>query len=502
MTTIAITDLKQRMLRGGVAKLFGQGLNFVLRVVYMMVLARLLTPADFGLVAMVTVITGIYGMFTTAGLSSATVQRADISDEQISTLFWINVAIGAAFAVLCAATAPALAAFYNEPQLLQITFALAAGFLFTGAGVQHYALLQRHLRYVAITAIDATAQVLSSLIGIGLALAGFGYWSLVAATIALPAITTAGSWFAIRWVPSRPRWSVDIRSMLHFGTTVTANNLIVYVGYNLEKVLLGRFWGPDVLGLYGRAYQLVSMPTDYLNGAIGSVAFSALSRLQHDPATLKNYFLKGYSLVLSMTLPIAMFCGLFANEIILIVFGPKWAEAAAIFRLLTPTVLVFSVINPLAWLLLSTGLQGRSLRIGLVLAPIVMISYCIGLPYGPTGVALSYSTAMVLWVVPHIWWCLKGTGISMGGLFRVLREPLLSGFAGALGALLFQLALGAALGPYARLVLGGLIMCGLYFLVLLLGFGQKSLYWDLVKLAKNASGRHPLDGKMLVPENP
>jgi PST family polysaccharide transporter len=489
------------MLRGGVAKLFGQGLNFVLRVVYMIVLARLLTPTDFGLVAMVTVITGIYGMFTTAGLSSATVQKVDVSDEQISTLFWINVIIGAAFAVLCVATAPVLAAFYKEPQLLQITFALAAGFLFTGAGVQHYALLQRHLRYVMITAIDAGSQVIATLIGIGLALAGFGYWSLVAATVALPAGTTLFSWLAVRWIPGRPRWTADIRSMLHFGTTVTANNLIVYVGYNLEKVLLGRAWGPDVLGLYGRAYQLVSMPTDYINGAIGGVAFSALSRLQSDPATLRSYFLKGYSLALSMTLPISMFCGLFANEIILIVFGPKWVEAAAIYRLLTPTVLVFAVINPLAWLMLSTGLQGRSLRIGLVLAPIVMVSYCIGLPYGPAGVALSYSTAMVLWVTPHIWWCLQGTGISMRDLFRVIREPLLSGLAGALGALAFQLTVGAGLGPSARLILGGLIMCGLYFFVLLLVFDQKSLYWGLAKLVKSGSARGSLESKTLVPEN-
>jgi PST family polysaccharide transporter len=502
MTTIAIKDLKQRMLRGGVAKLLGQGLNFVLRVIYMIVLARLLTPADFGLVAMVTVITGIYGMFTTAGLSSATVQKAAVSDEQISTLFWINVVIGTVFAVLCVATAPVLAAFYKEPQLLQIALALAAGFLFTGAGVQHYALLQRHLRYVSITAIDAGSQVVSSLIGIGLALAGFGYWSLVAATVALPAGTTLGSWLAVRWVPGRPTWSADIRSMLHFGTTVTANNLFVYVGYNLEKVLLGRAWGPDVLGLYGRAYQLVSMPTDYINGAIGGVAFSALSRLQGDPVTLRSYFLKGYSLALSMTLPTTMFCGLFANEIILIVFGPKWAEAAAIFRLLTPTVLVFAVINPLAWLLLSTGLQGRSLRIALVLAPIVMVSYCIGLPYGPTGVALSYSIAMTLWVAPHVWWCLKGTGISMHDFFRVLREPLLSGFIAAFAVLAFQVTVGTALGPYVRLILGGLIMCGLYFFVLLLVFGQKSLYWDLARLLKSATVRGSMENKALAPENP
>jgi PST family polysaccharide transporter len=499
MTTIAIQDLKQRMLRGGVAKLFGQGLNFALRVAFMVVLTRLLTPKDFGLVAMVTVVTGIFGMFTTAGLSSATVQKAKITDDQISTLFWINILIGAVFAVLCVVTAPILASFYKEPRLLQITLAMAVGFLFTGAGVQHFALLQRDLRYFTITAIEASSQLAGSAIGIALALGEFGYWALVAATLTTPIVTTVCAWLTVPWMPGRPRWSADIRSMLHFGTTITANNLFVYVGYNLEKVLLGRMWGPDVLGLYGRAYQLVSMPTDYINGAIGGIAFSALSRLQEDSVRLRNYFLKGYSLALSMTLPITMFCGLCADEIILIVFGPKWTEAAAIFRLLTPTVLVFAIINPLTWLLLSIGLQGRSLRIGLVLAPIVMIAYCIGLPYGPTGVALAYSIAMTLWITPHVFWCLKGTGISILDLVRVLRPPMLSGAAAAAGVFVFQMSpLGESVGEYARLAISGGIMGGIYLFLLLFVFGQSSTYWDLLKILKKTATGGSIESETLA----
>ena len=134
--------------------------------------------------------------------------------------------------------------------------------------------------------------------------------------------------------------------MLRFGGTITLNGLVVYVAYNLEKVLLGRFWGPDALGIYGRAYQLINIPTDNLNSAIGGVAFSALSRLQNDPVRLKSYFLKGYSLVISLTIPITIFCALFADDIVLVILGPKWTEAAVIFRLLTPTVLIFGMINP------------------------------------------------------------------------------------------------------------------------------------------------------------
>ncbi len=134
--------------------------------------------------------------------------------------------------------------------------------------------------------------------------------------------------------------------MMHFGGTLTLNGLVVYIATNFEKILLGRFWGVDAVGLYGRAYQLINIPTENLNSAAGEVAFSALSRLQHDPHRLKKYFLKGYSLVLALTLPITIACALFADDIILVLLGPKWKAAATILRLLAPTMLVFAIANP------------------------------------------------------------------------------------------------------------------------------------------------------------
>ena len=214
--------------------------------------------------------------------------------------------------------------------------------------------------------------------------------------------------------------------MLHFGGTVTLNTVVTYVAYNIEKVLLGRFWGADVLGLYGRAYQLINIPTQNLNIAIGGVTFAALSRLQNDPVRLRNYFLKGYSLASSLTVPTTMFCALFAEDIILVALGPKWAEAASIFRLLSPTVLVFGIINPTAWLMVSSGLQVRSLRIALVIAPLVITAYVIGLPFGANGVAFAYSTAMTLWLVPHILWSLHGTPISPRDMLVATSKPFFS----------------------------------------------------------------------------
>ena len=388
--------LKVKTLRGGVAKLCGQAGNFALRLGSMVVLARLLSPQDFGLVAMVTVVTGVYELFTSAGLSRATIQRFAITNQQISTLFWINILVGTALGALCVATAPVLVKFYHEPRLFGVTIAMAAGFVLNAAGVQHSAILQRQLRYVAVTAIELSAQLASIVVGIGMALAGFGYWALVGAAIISPAVSTAGMWIVTGWIPGAPKWDAGVNSMLRFGGTITLNGLIVYIAYNFDKLLLGRVWGADALGIYGRAYQLINLPTGNLHAAVGGIAFSALSRLQNDPPRIRSYFLKGYSLVISMTVPITMFSALFAEDIILVLLGPKWGEAAEIFRFLTPTVLIFAIINPLGWLLLSVGLQTRSLRVAMVIAPIVIVSYVIGLPYGPAGVAFAYSAGMTL----------------------------------------------------------------------------------------------------------
>jgi PST family polysaccharide transporter len=479
-------DLKSRAVRGGFAKLCGQVAGLGLRMVSMAVMARLLNPEDFGLVAMATAVTGIYGLFLTAGLSSATVQRATIDDGEVSALFWINIVVGIVLALLCAVSAPVLVRFYHEPRLLWVTIIIALGFLVSATGVQHFALLERQLRYVALTVLDLLSQMVSILAGVGLALAGFGYWSLVAAAVAQSAVATICAWVATGWIPGPPSWRTSTGSMLRFGGTITLNGLVVYLAYNLEKVLLGRFWGADALGIYGRAYQLVTIPTDNLNGTVGVVAFSALSRLQHDRVRLKSYYLKGYSLMVSLTIPTTIFCALFADDIVHVLLGPKWLEAAHIFRLLTPTVLVFGMINPLYWLLVSIGLQGRSLAIAFVIAPLVISAYFVGLPYGPRGVATAYSAVMTIWLVPHLIWCLYRTPISLKELFSAVSRPLLSGVVAAAITFVVQFCFGWG-SPFLRVIFGGCLMVGIYCVMLLFVMGQRAFYLDLLEALRKST---------------
>jgi PST family polysaccharide transporter len=473
-------DLKEKVISGGLARITAQLIMFIIRLGSLMVLARLLTPEDFGLVAMVTAFTGFLDRFRDFGLWTATVQRPTITPELLSTLFWINMLIGGVLAVGSLALSPFIAAFYHEARLQAVTAALAAGFLFNAAGVQHKAMLERGMQFRTIALIDVIALGVSTTLGIAMALNGFGYWSLVAMAIGVPLISTVCYWKSIGWVPGRPHRRVGSRSMAQFGGTTTLNGIVMYFGYNLDKILLGRFWGAEAIGIYGRAYQLVNIPVEGLNYAVGGVVFPALSRLQDDPDLLKNYFLKGYSLVLSMTIPISIALGLFSGEIVLVALGEKWSDTGPVLRALSPTVLSFALINPFGWLLFSLGLVGRSLRIALVLAPLAIAGYLIGLPHGPVGVAVGFSTAMLLWVVPHIVWCVRGTVISLKDILRVAAKPLSSGLISGLLVAGLQ-ALDVPAPPLVRLILWSGVLFGVHFGIIMFVMGERDIYWNLVR---------------------
>jgi PST family polysaccharide transporter len=480
-------DLKEKTIRGGFARLSAQGVNFAVGMGSLVVMARLLGPVEYGLVGMVTAFTGILGLFRDFGLSAAAVQRPSLTDEEASTLFWINMLVGAGLTLLTVAMAPAIAAFYHDSRLLGVTVVTAAGFLFNAAGVQHGAHLQRHMRFTALALVYTGSAIVTAAIGIGAALMGFGYWALVAINVTGPLTITIGCWTTAFWIPQRPRRVAGLRAMMRFGGTLTLNGLVAYVAYNLEKVLLGRFWGPVAIGIYGRAYRLINIPTDNLNVAAGEVTFSALSRLQDQPDRLRNYFLKAYSLVLAITLPLTVAFALFSDDVILVLLGPKWTASVPILRLLAPTTLVLAVINPVGWLMYSIGLVQRSLKLALVFAPIIVIGYVIGLPYGPKGVALGYSAVMMLCAIPLTALCVRGTAVSLRDIVLTSVRPLASAIAAGLLAFGVRVVYGRLLSPFPRLVLESGALLAMFALMILFVAGQKALYLDLLRGLRTAS---------------
>jgi O-antigen/teichoic acid export membrane protein len=489
-------DLKEKTIRGGAARLASQVASLAMRTGAIVVLARLLDPKDFGLVGMVTAFTGAMTFFRDFGLSAAAVQRSDITADQHSTLFWINVLFGAVLALVTLAAAPAIAAFYGEPRLIWVAAALGTAFLFNAVGIQHSALLQRQMRFTAMAVIGVVSLAVGTGIAIAGAAIGYGYWALVANSVTAPLVASVGFWLATGWVPGMPRRNAGIRSMMHFGGTLTLNGVIAYIAFNADKVMIGRFLGVDAIGLYGRGYQLISIPSDNLNSAVGEVAFSALSRLQNDAARLRSYFLKGFSFVLGLTLPITIACALFADDVVLVLLGPKWRAATEIVRLLAPTIAALAVMNPMGWLIYSLGLVRRSLAISLVFAPIMILGCVLGLRYGAAGVAFAYSAVMVLWMIPHVAWCVHGTPISVRDVGVAVARPLACGvIAGAVGWAI-RLTCGDLLSPLPRLVAesGGLALT--FFALLIFVAGQKALYVDLLRgLVRGRSVQSSAEGR-------
>src|SRR5262245_21829029 len=420
---VSRTDLRRQAARGGLVSLCAQGVKFLIRTGSLLVLARLVAPEDFGLVGMAAVIVGFLALFKDLGLAPAAVQHPSITSAQMSTLFWINLGMGALLTIVAIALAPAISLFYREPRLFWVTVALGIGAFFSGASAQHQALLQRNMRFAALSMLEIGSLLFSTAISIGMATAGLGYWALVTLAVMPVGATAVGTWLVSGWVPGVPRRGSGLRSLLRFGGTLPINGVVVYIAYNTEKILLGRFWGAETLGVYGRGYQLISLPTETLNSAVGPVAFPALARIQHNPERLRRYYLRAYGLFTSVIIPVTVACVLYAEDIVHVFLGSTWRETVPVFRLLAPTIVAFGLINPFSWLLMATGQAGRSLKIALLIAPVVLIGYLVGVAYGPLGVAAGNSVAMVLLITPVILWAKHGTAITTVDIARTLAYP-------------------------------------------------------------------------------
>jgi PST family polysaccharide transporter len=290
------------------------------------------------------------------------------------------------------------------------------------------------------------------------------------------------------WIPGRPTWNAGIRSLLHFGGTITLNGVVSHLTNNFDKFIIGRVWGASALGHYGVASQLINTPATNLNTALGGVTFSGLARLQDDAARFRSYFLKGYALSVSLTIPVTIFSAVFAHDIVGVVLGPKWAETAIILQMLAPAGLFFGIANPLVWVLFASHRHVRSLKLALVIAALIFTGCLLGLPYGPKGVALGFSAAMVLWCIPHVLWCLHGTPITPGDLFKANSWPFVSAIAAVTLAYVICFYCDPLPGPFVRLGLASAVMMAAYPSLMVLVMG-KDFYLDLVRAIRNTTSR-------------
>lgn len=486
-----LTDLKGRSVRGGAITLTAQAIKFALQMGSTMVLARLLTPADFGLIAMVTAVTGFAAMFKDAGLSMATVQREHITHEQISTLFWINVGLSIVMMIVVAALSPAIAWFYGKPELTWITLALAGTFIFGGLTVQHQALLRRQMRFKELAIINVASVAAGIATAIVMAVLGFGYWSLVGMPAAMAAVNCTLVWVLSGWQPGRPVRGSGVRPLLAFGGNLTGANVLGYLRRNLDNVLIGAVWGAGPLGLYAKAYHLILLPIRQINAPLGAVAVPALSRLQSDPDGYRRFYRRFIECIAMAGLPLMVFALIKAKAVVQVFLGDQWMAAVPIVIALAPAGII-GVLNLAGGaVFLSTGRADKKLRATIVTTIIFIAGFFVGLPHGPLGVAIALSITFIVVFPGIVAYAYKGTPLGVQDLFAGLWRPVAGASVAALVVMAMNLIDVSMLeNPFVDLAASMLVFGAAYALTILLFPGGRQF---LARLSHLLLGRPNTD---------
>ena len=284
-----------------------------IQIVAIPVLTRLLDATDFGLVAMVTVFTGFSAMFVDAGLSMSTIQREEITHQQVSNLFWLAVGLGLAISLMIVAAAPAIAWFYSEPRLIPISLALATTPFLAGLAIQHQALLRRSMKLRQLGLIHVLGTLLSYILAVTIAWIYRSYWALVVLTISVAALRTLGTWIACQWRPSLPRRGAGVRSMVGFGANLTGFSFVNYFARSGDNMLIGWWWGPELLGFYERAYKLMMAPLQQINAPLSALMIPALSRLVGQPEKYREAYFQAIAILQIVSCPIMAFVAVMAR---------------------------------------------------------------------------------------------------------------------------------------------------------------------------------------------
>jgi len=432
-TDAILADIKNKSVRGAVFVATSSAIDIVLRFVAIAILARLLLPEDFGLIAMVAAITGVVDSVRDLGLSTATVQRREITHPQVTNLFWLNTAIGGVFTLVFVGLAPLIARFYSDDRLIGVAAALSLVFLWSGLTVQHEALMSRQLRQGELAAIRLLASVFSTLLAVALALGDFGYWALVWREVARSAFIAAGVWLCCPWRPGIPIRHVGTGSLLRFGGELSATNVLAGLIGNIDKLLIGRMFGAAPVGLYRQAQQLLLAPIEQFNGPILSVGQPALSALQSDPGRYRRYYEKIVFLVTLMTLPVGLFVAVYAREVTLFLLGPEWTEATVFVRIFGILAMIRPASGTSGVVLITCGLSTRFLALAAVHGVVLVAFLLIGVGWGAVGVAMAQLATTVTMLVPKLYYSFLRTPASLGGFFRAIRGPFIAGLVMAAG---------------------------------------------------------------------
>lgn len=466
----------------------GHALTQLLQFLSAVAFTRLLLPADFGLVGMSAVFVGLATLLAEGGLSAALIQRKEVEQRHLNTVFWVQVLVGASAALALAALSPLVGAFYDEPRAVPIFLVSSANFLLVGIGPVQRALLMRSLQSKPLVQAELLGFAVSLPVALGLALTGAGPWALVARGLLHNLVSSLGLVRAVRWQPTGGIERQAFLDLFRFSRDLMGFRVINYTIRNVDNALVGRYLGAIALGVYTRGYSILLLPSRHLTRVIGEIMFSSFSQLQGSPARVKRAYLKTISVVALVSMPTMAGLAVVAEEAVLVLFGPKWLPAVPLIRIFCATAVLESVAATTGWLFQSQGRTDLLLRWGLVAGGVPIVGIVAGVTVGTVeAVALGYGVGTLLIIYPQF--AIPGKLIHMS-VAEVARA--LSGILAAVGVLAAAAWLAGGLlpsdtAPALLLAVRGSV--GIVVYGLLLTVFQPSPYRDLVRILSQRFAR-------------
>jgi PST family polysaccharide transporter len=419
----------QRALRSGAASIGARLVNAVIQIGSVLCLARLLSPEDYGLVGMVTAVTGFAPVLVDLGSRDAIVQRASIDEREVSALFWITQTVGFLCALLIAGSGSLIARFYGDPRLTLIAVVSSLSFVTAALTAQHYALLRRAMMFRELGIVEVTANLLGALIAIAIALAGWHYWALVIRPIAAAAFLAAGVWLQCRWVPPRPVMTAGVKTMSRFGLNVTGFTMTDFVGKSSDRIAIGYRAGAAGLGYYQNAVFVYENLIDIVVSSLHGVAVSSLSKLRDDPNGLRRSWAKAISTLTFYSMPAFGLLAVTSRDLIVLLLGAKWSNSGLLLAILALRGIPHSVERTAGWLHVTAGRTDRWMRWGAFLACAHLVALFCGLPFGPSGVVVAYVVSMFVLFVPAISYAGRPLDIGAAALIEAIWPQLIAALA-------------------------------------------------------------------------
>ena len=423
-------NLKQRSIQSGLITFASQPIKLVLGIGSTAILARLLTPGDFGLLAMVMPLFLLVDSLSNLGLETAVVQKDKLDRQQASAIFWRSLKINSLLIAVTIILAPVVAWFYQEERLAGMVLGLAVGAFSVCLAFQHKALLKRQMRFGTITIIELISLVLSSLIAIAAAKIGWGYWALVLQLSVMQVTQSIAQWWVCDWRPSKyikdDKLDAELSAIVSYGKHLTGFRFLTRIGMHLDRILIGYVSGASALGLYSVAYKWAYFPFEQVYFPMFDVAVSSLSRVQHDSSLYKSYSRRGLMPIFTFCMPALAFSFVEARSIILLLLGEQWLEAVPLFRLLAIAVYVVSMYRVTKWLYVSAGQTQRQFRWALIHTPVMIAAVVIGAKWGAFGVAVGYMTGTCLLTYPAVNYCLRFSPLGWQDFIGAVWRPLIA----------------------------------------------------------------------------